>query len=598
LKSLITLWNKIAEESAIWCNTSATMDCKTVQGRVNHEGLSFLTITLPTYGNDLQKGLSQGYVDHNLFQGFAWKGGLPKFLSGFLGLVFNSANGVLLDSPSEEAILCIRQLTLMFAKINLPCSPERERAAFDGFVKCEQDVRSAWTQLEDPLKREFQLVSNVLYGTMFTKMDQSIRYGDLVPKHGPGAVAERYSSNEKYFKTGWTARLEDVFPSGDFIVPSDRFWQSLSEVDILEPGSEIPVRVISVPKTLKAPRIIGIEPAAMQYAQQSILERFREVLRDDNLVSKMIGIDDQVPNQDMARQGASDGTLATLDLSEASDRVSNQHVRLLTGFHGSLRAAMDATRSRKADIPGHGVKRLAKYASMGSATCFPMEACVFLTLVFMGIARTHNTPVTRDFVKKFTGQVRVFGDDIIVPVDTVNDVITVLETFGFVVNRNKSFWTGRFRESCGKDYYGSSDVSVTRVRRLFPNHITDVAETISVVSLRNQLYKAGFWSTTKWLDEWIEKKIKFFPTVHESSPVLGRHTFLEYETQRMCPDLHRPLVKGYVVKGRPPVDKLDGHGALVKYLLKRGLDPLDADHLERSGRPQAVYTKLRWCPPF
>jgi hypothetical protein len=201
-------------------------------------------------------------------------------------------------------------------------------------------------------------------------------------------------------------------------------------------------------------------------------------------------------------------------------------------------------------------------------------------------------------INSFVGRVRVFGDDIIIPKDYVDSVILVLETFGFKVNRGKSFWTGRFRESCGKEYYGSRDVSIAKVRRLFPSSPRHAAETISIVSLRNQLYKLGLWQTVKWLDKVIVRKIRFFPTVAESSPVLGRHSFLGYETQRMCPILHRPLVRGYVVKGRPPVDELDGHGALVKYLLKRGPDPLDEGHLERAGRPQAVYTKLRWSTPF
>ena len=598
MKSLMLLWKMLAQECASWCNTSATMDCKTVQGRLNHEGVSFLTITLPTFGKDIQKCLDQGYVDRSLFQGFAWKGGLPRFLSGFLGHVFNHDSGVLLDDPSMDCIIAVRQLTLMFGKMLLPCTPERERAAFDGFVQCEQDVRDSWNSLDLSLKEEFSQVSSVLFGRMFLKMDRDIRNGELIPKHGPGAVAERYSSNEKYYRSAWTRRLEDVFPSGDYVVPNDRFWRDLERVDILEPGSELPVRVTSVPKTLKTPRIIAIEPCAVQYVQQALLGSYLESLKHDRVMSKIIGIDNQLPNQEMARQGARTGILATLDLSEASDRVSNQHVRLLVGHHAALRRAVDATRSRKADVPGHGVIRLAKYASMGSALCFPVEASVFTTLIFMGISRAHNTPITRDTVKRYVGRVRVFGDDIIIPVDCVTDVVRVLESFGFVVNHDKSFWTGRFRESCGKDYYDQADVSVVKVRRYLPDNIRDAAGTISMVSLRNQLYFAGYWRTVKWLDEYIIRKIKFFPTVHPSSPVLGRHTFLEYETQRMCPKLHRPLVKGYVVKGRPPVDELDGHGALVKYLIKRGNDPLDDGHLERSGRPSAVYTKLRWSTPY
>jgi len=598
LKSLMMLWEKVANELATRCSTSATLDIKYVQCRMEDEGLSFLTMTLPTFGKDFQQSLDLGKVDRCLFQGFSWRGGLPKFLSGFLGLVFHPSTSVLLDEPNVEAIYAIRQLTLMFGKILIPCTPERESAAFDSFVECEQDVRRSWTTLNSSLKDEFLRVSGTLFGMMFSNLDRQIRDGDILPKHGPGNVAEKYSSNEKYYRSMWTRRLEHIFPSGDYIVPNSRFWRELEQVDILEPGSEAPVRVVSVPKTQEAPRIIAIEPTAMQYAQQGLLHAFLRNLRKDYILSKMIGIDDQEPNRLMAQQGASNGSLATLDLSEASDRVSNQHVRLLVRNHATLRAALDATRSRKADIPGYGVKRLAKYASMGSAMCFPVEASVFLTLIFMGISHELNTPVDREMINSFLGRVRVFGDDIIIPVDYVQPVIAVFESFGLVVNRHKSFWTGRFRESCGREYYGSDDVSIVKVRNLFPTDRKQATEVISIVSLRNQLYKAGLWQTTKWLDSVIVGILKYFPTVHESSPVLGRHTFLEYETQRMCPHLHRPLVKGYVEYGRPPVDELDGHGALIKFLIKRGSDPLDVGHLERAGRPRAVYTKPRWSTPY
>jgi len=599
MKSLMLLWENVANELATWCNTSATMDIKYVRGRLNCEGVSFLTITLPEYGKGLQQSLERKQVARSSFPGFYWgRRGLPTFLSGFLGLVFNHDTGVLLDDPSIDAIFAIRQLTLLFGKIELPCTPEREYKAFEGYVQSEQDVRASWKTLDSSLKEEFRRVSGTLFGTMFTHLDRKIREGKVIPRHGPGNVAEKYSSNEKYFRASWTRRLEDVAPSGDYVVPNSLFWRDLEEVDILEPEAEIPVRVVSVPKTLKTPRIIGIEPTAMQYAQQGLFSLFLDGLRRNFILSKMVGIDDQEPNQLMARQGSRDGTLATLDLSEASDRVSNQHVRLLVGNHGALRAFVDATRSRKADIPGRGIMPLAKYASMGSATCFPVEASVFLTLIFIGISRELNTPVDRNMIKSYSDRVRVYGDDIIIPVDCVNSVISVLEAFGFVVNRNKSFWTGRFRESCGKEYYAQCDVSIAKVRRLFPKHRTDARELISTVSLRNQLYKLGLWQTVRWLDSEITKKIKFFPVVAETSPVLGRHSFLGYETQRMCPHLHRPLVRGYVVKGKPPVDELDGYGALVKFLIKRGLDPLDAGHLTRAGRDSTVYTKLSWSVPF
>jgi hypothetical protein len=106
----LLLWKSLADELASWCCTSATFDCKTVEARSNDEGLSFLTITLPNFGKDFEKGLDQGFVDRRLFTGFQWKAGLPRFLGGFLGLVFERDSVGLLIDLTTVAIFALRQL--------------------------------------------------------------------------------------------------------------------------------------------------------------------------------------------------------------------------------------------------------------------------------------------------------------------------------------------------------------------------------------------------------------------------------------------------------------------------------------------------------
>ena len=601
MKSLMLLWKMLAHEYASWCYTSATLDCKTVERRLKHEGLSFLTITLPTYGKDFEKSLDRGFVGRDLFSSYSWKGGLPKLLWGFLDRVFDRTSGVLLDNPDVEAIRAIRQLTLMFGKMNLECAPERVSAAFAGYVECEQDVRrnDAKLELAPELKAEFSRIASMLYWDVFKHVDRKVYSHELIPRHGPGATADRLMGNRKYRQTTWPARLEAVLPSVEYLLPNYSWYEELEGVDILEPGAEIPVRVISVPKTMKTPRIIGIEPTAMQYMQQALLPEILEAITEVDYLDSMLGFADQTPNQRMACDGSLHGGLATLDLSEASDRVSNQHVRLLLAGHRHLHDAVDACRSRKADVPGHGTIRLAKFASMGSALCFPFEAMVFLTVVFLGIQRSLNTSLSLKDVKSFQGSVRIYGDDIIVPVDHVDSVNDMLQTFGFVVNTGKSFWTGKFRESCGKEYYDGQDVSIVKVRHMFPTSRRNATEVVSVVSLRNQLYWAGCWRTVRWLDERIEGMLKHYPMVLSTSPVLGRESVLGYETQRTHEHLHSPLVRGYVVSSKLPRNNLDGMGALLKWFLKRGEQPFaDRNHLERSGRPQCVNTKLRWSSPF
>nr|QDH88480.1 MAG: RNA-dependent RNA polymerase [Leviviridae sp.] len=656
MKSLMYLWSRLAEESADHCCTSARLDINTVQVRIEHEGLSFFTITLPSLGKSLQRWLDQGEVGINTAFARGSGGRLPRLLGGFFARVFDRSSGLLLDEPCIESIRALRQLTLMFGKMELPCSRARELDAVRNYVKCEQEVRLFDSELSRSELSEFTRMSNMLFGSVFSQMDRDVYYGRLVPKHGPGSTADGLTGNRKFGQRFWTDRLEAVLPAGENLLPNWRYNQQLDEVTFLEPGAEVPVKVTLVPKTLKTPRVIAMEPTCMQYMQQALLRSFLEHFDEDDFLTRVIGFDDQTPNQELARQGSLDQRTATLDLSDASDRVSNQLVRAMVSRWPHLHTAVDATRSRKAEIPGTGeVIRLAKYASMGSALCFPIEAMVFTTLIFLGIQRSLNKPLYPRDLRRFADSVRVYGDDLIVPVDHVCPVVRTLEHFGAKVGTDKSFWTGKFRESCGREFFNGHDVSIIRVRQEFPTRRNDVSEVESLVSLRNQLYSSGYWRTCQWLDGVLTEVLVHFPVVGPKSSLLGRVSFLSegqfarrvrdesvataslrlahnrshtyrVDTQRekVHPGLHIPLVRGYVVQAKPPRDHLEGTDALLKCLLEldagtwlRGQAPWypsdtveenplswrepllgSSEHLERCGRPKSSSMKLGWRSPL
>jgi hypothetical protein len=633
VRDLLLLWQVLADELASRCCTSTARDYETITSRTKHEGLSFLTITLPTFGKDLHKALDRGWIDSSLFQGFKWKGGLPAFLSGFLSRVFCPTSGRLLDEPDLESVFAVRQLTLLFGKILIPTTPEREVKALRKFIETDLEVKHHDRERTVDDYDEFTRMSRLLWTSTLCDMDRMVYEHRLLPKHGPGATADRLRGNQKFVQREWPARLERVFPYGEYVLPSVSYWRQYYDVDRVhfhEPGAERPVKVTAVPKTLDTPRLIAIEPTAMQYMQQAIATSLVRIIDDgnDSPPSGFLGFRNRVPNQILARIGSRDGTLATLDLSEASDRVSNQLVRAMLKDFPWLLAAVDSCRSRKAavDLPeGQTIVRLGKFASMGSALTFPIEAMVFLTCAMIGIERAGNRRLTPWDVQSLKGRVRVYGDDIIVPVEYVREVVDALEHFGAKVNINKSFWTGKFRESCGGDFYAGEDVSIVRVRRLFPARPRDVMETVSLVSLRNRMYHHGLWRTARYLDGVIEKLIKVYPTISQDSPTLGRHTYLPLRFHTSEPvkwdtDLQTLLVRGYVVETTLPESHLDDVWALQKVFLsaahrdqsrslrKEPLDwlsslledepVLDVDHLERHGRPDAVDIKLRYTALF
>jgi len=617
LKSLNALLQCILNELGMRCGISTTRDLKTITSRIETEGLSFLTITLAAYGKDFQKSLDRGYAGNDLFLSFKKRGGLPHLFGGFLSQIFDPSSARLIDEPSIEAIRAVRQLTLMFAKMNMRCSHSRELAAFDRYIEIEKEVRRNDQLLSGQACKgaaevsphhaldDFARVGRVLWADLFSRIDSRL-YGEIVvPKHGPGSTADGLRGNSKFLQRMWTTRLEDVFPHWEHIIPSESFLDRTDSVVLLPPGSEIPVKVILVPKTLKTPRVIAMEPSCMQYMQQGVRGIIEQEIARNDTVRSLISSEDQKPNQRLAMQGSFLGDLATLDLSDASDRVSNQHVRLLVANHKLLREALDATRSRKADVNGK-VIRLAKYASMGSALCFPIEALVFMTCVFVGIEKDLNRRLTKADVKSYLGSVRAYGDDIIVPVKHVQSVIQALETFGARVNHDKSFWTGKFRESCGKDFYDGHDVSIVRLRSHLPESRLQIEELQSTVATRNLLFQAGYVDTVEWLDKRIEKLIPF-PFVEPTSVLLGRQGYSPCQGSRLDPDTHTPLVKGVVVESILPASQLDDYGALLKWFLmsdnslfstnvlnQRRL--ADKDHLQFAGRPVSARIKNRWAP--
>lgn len=618
MKSLMFLWRVVAEDLATQIHTSATRDYKTVTSRVKTEGDSFLTITLPSVANALERGLEEGFWDPALCSSFKHRRGLPQFLGGFLDLVFDRDTGRLLDAPSVDAIFAVRQLSLMYKKILLPCSDARVRGAMDGFVQCEMEV-SDWNWYSDSQRSAFRRMSSLLFADVLTDVEHALYEGELIPRHGPGATADGLRGNKKYSQVEWPRRLEDVFSYIEYALPNFRHHGEVEGVTFLEPEAERPVRVISVPKTLKTPRIIAIEPTCMQFMQQAISNRLVQDLESkhigfrghkaENLSYGFLGFSQQDPNRIMAKEGSHSGELATLDMSEASDRVSNQHVVDLFRSWPYLSDAVQAVRSTKADVDGWGVIPLAKYASMGSALTFPVEAMVFLTVVFMGLEKMARRQFTKKDIRSFKGKVRVYGDDIIIPNDSVSFVITELEGFGFRVNSNKSFWKGKFRESCGGDYYDGEWVTPVYVRRSTPRSRSDVDEVVSFVSFRNQLYQAGLWTAARRLDAVVEGVLPHFPTIHSTSPLLGRHSFLSYQVDRMSNVTHSPIVRGYEARYTMPHSELDGIGALYKCLLllhQRGElqlswlypESTDSEHLKRAGRGRAAGLKLVWRPPY
>lgn len=497
MKSLVGLLEYLLLDCGRRSGCPVSRDVLTLRERVKHEGDSFITITLPLFARDFERSLDAGRAVPGLWLSFGkLKSGIPRFLSGFLHRVFDT-DGRLRPAPSIDCIRSIRQICRFGQKILRPCSQERVENAIEGYEACDDEIADPGGHLWDV----FCAVGAVLTASL--PQEKEVLLDSLVLQHGPGATQEHILGNQKWVFQRWHQRLEDVgltynrfgravplsdddlaaaktLGSGSF---NDETWPT-----IVEPGAEAPVRVVFVPKTLKTPRVIAVEPVCMQYAQQGISKMIVRFLERNRFTAGHVNFTDQTVNQSLARVASASGHLATLDMAEASDRVSKAHVDGLLGHNPALRELIMACRSTRAQLPNGDIITLKKFASMGSALCFPLEALVFFTSIIASRLVRAKRAVNARTVYSFGRDVYVYGDDLIVPADEAPAICDDLESLGFKVNRHKSFWTGKFRESCGSDCYDNEQVTPVYLRRDLPTSREDTSGLVSSVATANQLF--------------------------------------------------------------------------------------------------------------
>mgnify|MGYP001070764849 CR=1 FL=1 len=176
----------------------------------------------------------------------------------------------------------------------------------------------------------------------------------------------------------------------------------------------------------------------------------------------------QLLHRQLARQASIDGKLATVDLSNASDTISRELVRLMlpTAWYELL----DSLRS-KTTLANGRTYYLEKFSSMGNGFTFELE-----TLLFAALVRGCGGKIGEDSF--------VYGDDIITPTKVASDLLPCLKFFGLTPNKRKTFLTGNFRESCGGDYFLGKAVRPHYIKEL-PNEPQDW------IKLANGLRRVG-----------------------------------------------------------------------------------------------------------
>jgi len=572
VKSLVWLSEVVLQDCGTRCGADTTRDILTVKRRVEHEGESFLTITLPSFGEAFDRAIAEGRLSPSSTPGFTWhRGGLPEFLRGFLRQVFDPS-GVLVRNPSIEAIASVRQVCYLFKKVNRDCSAKRTAKAIEGYLNVEKELKEAHPSNDSERYRAFKFVAGVIWSSVLRDLPYGDPWDQLRPKHGPGATAERILGNAKFLLRRWHTRLEGHFPFTEFGVVNSRFLDVEPDqgvpIEYLSPDAETPVRVVTVPKTLKGPRIIAVEPVCMQYTQQALLQALVPLIETGKYTSGRVNFARQSVNRDLALSSSRDGKFATLDLKDASDRVHKDLVYDMLECAPRFREYVFACRTTRASVLG-SVIELNKFASMGSALCFPMEAMVFYCTVVAGRMQRLGLRLTPRNVYKASRDVYIYGDDILVPTGEAPNTCVDLEAMCLKVNYRKSFWTGKFRESCGMDAYDGEDVTPVYCRSEQPTGMHHAERFASWVSMANQFYLKGFWKTTKEIRKWIEIHLGTVPFGTTQSEGLCFYTFTGMSThKRWNRELMRFERRAWIPSLIKRTDSLEGKSeALLKCLL-------------------------------
>lgn len=499
---LATLLAELASQQAL----SAGRDWDYIQSRYEHEGISFLTITLPTFCDGLLKSIEDGFVTPSNFPAFSRRRGscLPKFLSGFMDKVFAPC-GTLMSDADPDCIYSIRQICRFFKKADMECSKERFDAAIQKYVATDLELKNANSRIiEGQYDEDSYLcrVSSLLVRSLFSDFNRN----DVRGKHGKGATADGLSRHERVLIREWPIRAEPYFPSCYHTIPNIGWINNLRGVRLLSEEEERPVKIVAVPKTLKSPRIIAMEPHYMMYMQQACMSEMVSRIEKHRLTCNSIRFSDQSVNRESARIESMNKNRATIDLSEASDRVSIELVRRI--FDGvQLREFLLACRSSKAQLPDGTTLVLEKFASQGSANCFPVEAFVFYCLIQAAMHERRAERPTHQSITRLSRLIDVYGDDLIVPVHDLSCVVDKLEGYGLKVNASKSFSKSNFRESCGGDFYNGYAVKPVYLR-VDPTRINDpsvrASTVLSLIETSNQLYLLGLWKTCREMRDHIQ----------------------------------------------------------------------------------------------
>lgn len=482
----------------------STLDKKTIRTRFQSEGLSFATLALPKLSAGLFLYFETGQV---CYPSFVIQRGTvhPAFLRRLFRLACSE------NEYQVTAIRLIYQIGVLFKKLKGPYPDSVLSKQLTDFVRVDNELESLEyfdSDLYPILERARDMIRELFSGFSMSSVN-------VKPRPGPGATNDPVAKHLRFRPHVLYTQVDNVIPYVDFFVVNA--WDIVHQTKLyrslyLKAVKEQRARFKFVHKQVGKARGICIEQNEVQYLQQAIKRALYDWIQKHPLTKGKINFDDQSINAKLALLHSVLLIFATIDMSEASDRIARMLVSWLfqdTELHDVLMALSTKWIDLPFEVNGEKTMRTAKFAPMGSGICFPIMSVVHWALVRSIIVETQCDPLHIE-------NVYVYGDDIILPSEVVEKVYKFLPRFGMKINETKSYYRSSFRESCGVHAYNGCDITPIFIKNLPVS--THLKPAMSCLAVEEQLENGCYFSMASLMREHVRKaftgyEIPYVPTL-------------------------------------------------------------------------------------
>ena len=527
-------------------------DTALLHSRLASEGLGFVTKTLPKFGKHFDNALKSGQFHTCSFFKKRKGSALPSFMQGLTRKVFNH-NGTLLDNPDCDAVRLVRQVCFMFYKLEADYPPELVNECINNFV--ETDFNLVGCDAITPDKAACVHHASDIITQLFRDFDPS----DISPRPGPGQCSTKVGHAWRYEPQCLYDGIHQKYPYYSYF-----YCNSTHLLDRVQNYRRLPrratgvSRIAIVPKDSRGPRIICMEPPEYMWLQQGLARSLMKHIERHPLTRGHVNFTDQSINGKLALSSSSDSRYATLDMKEASDRISKNLVGILFDGVPKLRDSLLALSTEFIELPNGAQFRKKKFAPMGSALCFPVMSIVHFALGLAAMqAETQEKPA------RLREHLYVYGDDLIVTKNRAKYLLEAFPAYDLMFNVDKCCQTGKFRESCGVDAYNGVDVTPQRVKtysltRKSPSAIQ------THLAMFHGFFKRGLWGVASVWRQKLEDTCGRFPCVSDSSAALGwkvPRAQVHLANQggwKWDKNTQQPCIKARVIVARPSMSMIGG----------------------------------------